>query len=79
MDALLSFVDRTPTVAFVLLAAVLGFAPFYPEPHVWEKLKMLAAGTLRKPIDIFDLFWHVWPFGLLLLKLLRNTSVPPAA
>ncbi|HRK19290.1 MAG TPA: hypothetical protein PK970_10065 [Hyphomicrobiaceae bacterium] len=77
MDAILAFIDRTPLVVFVLLAAFLGFAPFYPEPHIWEKLKMLAAGTLRKPIDIFDLLWHVWPFGLLALKLWRGNPMPP--
>jgi hypothetical protein len=47
------------------LALLLGFAPFYPQPHVVEKLGMLATGTLIRPIDIFDLFWHSWPFVLL--------------
>jgi len=32
---------------------------------------MLQAGTLMRPIDIFDLFWHgIWPI-LLVLKLAR--------
>lgn len=47
------------------LALLLGFAPFYPQPHIVEKLGMLATGTLIRPIDIFDLFWHSWPFVLL--------------
>ena len=53
----------------VLFAATLGLAPFTPEPHVWEKLKMLAAGTLVRPIDIFDLLMHGAPLVLVALKL----------
>jgi hypothetical protein len=49
----------------VPLALLLGLAPFYPQPHLVEKLGMLAAGTLRRPLDIFDLFWHAWPIALL--------------
>lgn len=51
------------------IALLLGLAPFYPQPHIVEKLKMLAAGTLRKPIDVFDLFWHAWPFALLAYRI----------
>lgn len=43
--------------------------PVAPEPHLVEKFKMLAAGTLSKPIDIFDIFWHLLPATLLVLKL----------
>ncbi|MEE9357044.1 MAG: RND transporter [Sedimenticolaceae bacterium] len=50
---------------------LLGLAPFVPEPHIWEKLKMLAAGTLVRPIDIFDLLLHATPFVMLILKLIR--------
>ena len=49
----------------VPLALLLGFAPFYPQPHIVEKLGMLLAGALIKPIDIFDLAWHALPFLLL--------------
>ncbi|HLO25634.1 MAG TPA: hypothetical protein VK187_05930 [Geobacteraceae bacterium] len=49
----------------ILLVLLLGFAPFFPQPHIVEKLRMLMAGTLKRPIDIFDLFWHAWPFALL--------------
>jgi len=54
------------------LALFLGLAPFIPQPHIVEKIRMLAAGTLNRPIDIFDLFWHAWPFALLLYKLVRD-------
>jgi hypothetical protein len=55
-----------------MAALFLGLAPFYPEPHLLEKLKMLAAGTLSRPIDIFDLLMHGTPLVLLLLKLARR-------
>jgi hypothetical protein len=54
------------------LALFLGFAPFFPLPHIVEKLSMLLAGTLKKPIDIFDLFWHTWPFVLLTYRVFRD-------
>jgi hypothetical protein len=47
------------------LLLLLGFAPFFPQPHIVEKVRMLMAGTLNRPIDIFDLAWHTWPFLLL--------------
>jgi len=56
------------------LALLLGFAPFVPQPHIVEKLRMLAAGTLKWPIDIFDLLWHAWPFALLAYKLIKYTT-----
>jgi hypothetical protein len=41
-------------------------------PHVLEKLIMLKNGTLTKPIDIFDLFFHLAPTLILLLKIFRS-------
>lgn len=67
----MGFIDRTDIRFFVIAALLLGFAPFVPEPHVWEKLKMLADGTLSKPIDIFDLLLHGTPWILLVIKLTR--------
>ena len=54
------------------LALFLGFAPFYPQPHIVEKLRMLLAVTLNKPIDIFDLVWHTWPFVLIAYRIFRD-------
>jgi hypothetical protein len=51
---------------------LLALAPFRPEPHLWEKLKMLAAGSLTRPIDIFDLLLHGAPLLLLALVLLAR-------
>ena len=54
------------------LVLLLGFAPFYPQPHIVEKIGMLIAGTLVKPIDIFDLLWHAWPFALLAYRMIQG-------
>jgi hypothetical protein len=69
---MLTWLDRIPLPMILLPALLLGLAPFAPEPHLWEKLKMLANGTLSKPIDIFDLFLHGAPVVLLVLKLIRG-------
>ena len=55
----------------VLGAATLGLAPFFPEPHIWEKIKMIKAGTLKRPLDIFDFLMHLAPFLLLAAKLVQ--------
>ncbi len=57
-----------PYGALVVVTIFLGLAPFFPEPHLVEKLRMLFHGTLKRPIDIFDLFFHLLPLLLLLLK-----------
>ena len=69
------WLDRVPLYLLVPLALVLGLAPFVPEPHLWQKLKMLAAGTLQRPIDIFDLLYHTAPVLLLALKLARMVQL----
>jgi len=63
------WLDEIPLVPLLLIAILLALAPVRPEPHLWEKLKMLAEGTLSRPIDIFDLFLHGTPLLLLLIKL----------
>ncbi len=68
----LRWLDRIPLVAIAALALFLGLAPLTPEPHLWQKLKMLAAGTLTRPLDIFDLLWHAAPLVLLALKVVRR-------
>lgn len=57
------------------LVLLLGFAPFVPQPHIVEKIRMLLAGTLKRPIDVFDLAWHVLPFMLLGYRLFRGAPV----
>jgi len=67
----MSWIDGLPLPLLLVVALLLGLAPFRPEPHLWEKLKMLASGTLVRPIDVFDLLLHATPVALLLVKLGR--------
>ena len=71
----MSWLDKIPFITLILISMLLGLAPFAPEPHVWEKLKMLFDGSLAKPIDIFDLFMHGTPWVLLGLKTIRHFSL----
>ncbi len=55
--------------AYLIIAAVLlGIAPFGQTPHLVEKIGMLYNGTLKRPIDIFDLFLHLSPLILIAVK-----------
>lgn len=54
------------------VAVLLALAPFRPEPHLVEKVRMLVQGTLTKPIDIFDLLLHATPLVLLLVKVIAD-------
>lgn len=58
-----------PLSILIVLSLTLGLAPFVPEPHVWEKLRMLAAGALTELVDILDLLLHGTPWLLLIAKL----------
>lgn len=72
---MLTWLDSVPLTMAVLLALTLGLAPFMPEPHLFEKVRMLVQGTLVKPVDIFDLFFHLAPWLLLAAKLTRMAVV----
>ncbi len=67
----MAILDQIPLQVAIIAALALGMAPFFPEPHIWEKLKMLASGTLVRPIDIFDFLLHAAPFAVLAAKLAR--------
>ena len=69
---MLSFLDNFPYALLIVFAIFMLLAPFRPMPHVLEKLIMLKNGTLTRPIDIFDLFFHLIPLILLILKIMRD-------
>jgi hypothetical protein len=69
-----ALLDRIPYPLLILLAVFMLLAPFRPMPHVLEKLIMLKNGTLNRPVDIFDLFYHLLPTILLALKIARTYS-----
>jgi hypothetical protein len=71
---MLGFLDKIPHSILIIAAVFMLLAPFRPMPHVVEKLVMLKNGTLIKPIDVFDLFYHLSPAFLLILKILKNSK-----
>jgi hypothetical protein len=67
-----AILDKIPYSILIAIAILMILAPFKPMPHVLQKLIMLKNGTLTKPIDIFDLFYHLIPTLILLLKIYRG-------
>ncbi len=67
----MKWLDRAPLLLIAIIAVLLALAPFGAEPHLWQKLKMLFAGTHFRPIDILDLFLHGAPAAVLVAKLVR--------
>lgn len=75
MQTLWRFLDSIPMPVLAVAALLMALAPFVPQPHLLEKLRMLGAGRLVKPLDIFDLFFHLIPLLLLLAKIWRQLTV----
>ncbi len=69
-----SFLDKIPYPVLIIAAVFMLLAPIRPMPHVIEKLQMLKAGTLNRPIDILDLIWHLIPTILLAIKAVKDLS-----
>ncbi len=72
----MKWLDSVPMALLLPAAILLALAPFSPEPHLWEKLKLLFAGELVRPVDIFDLCLHGAPLLLVLLKLFAGRRRP---
>jgi len=66
------FLDKIPYTLLIIITLFMLLAPFRPMPHVAEKLMMLKDGTLSRPIDIFDLFYHLTPLFILMMKFYRD-------
>ncbi|SHI44460.1 hypothetical protein SAMN02745165_00060 [Malonomonas rubra DSM 5091] len=73
----MDFIRSLPYSFLVPAALLLGLSPFVPEPHLVEKVRMLMAGQLVRPIDIFDLLMHGAPVALLLLKVVLPAKKHP--
>ncbi len=60
----------------ILLCLTLGLAPFFPEPHIWSKLKWLSGGAVGMQfMDWFDVVLHGFPF-VLLIRLVIVKLIP---
>lgn len=69
------FLDDISVGMLIFASVLMLLAPFRPMPHVVEKLIMLKNGELKRGIDIFDLFYHLIPTFLLIIKLYRNAKL----
>lgn len=57
----------------ILLCLTIGLAPFFPEPHIWGKLKWLRGGAVgMELIDYLDLLMHGIPWLLLIRLLIKR-------
>jgi len=55
---------------WLLVSLTLGLAPFFPEPHIWGKLKWLAGGAQGMQLmDCFDLLMHGLPWLFLIASI----------
>ena len=68
----MKWLDQVPYLLLIIASLTLGLAPFTPMPHLVEKMTMLMAGELVKPVDIFDLVMHASPVVLLIVKIGRT-------
>lgn len=51
----------------ILLCLTLGLAPFFPEPHIFGKVKWILGGAEgMKAMDWFDVLLHGFPYILLI-------------
>lgn len=69
---MLKFLDKIPYSVLIVVTIMMLAAPLRPMPHVFEKIIMLSNGTLTRPIDIFDLLFHIFPLMLLVLKFVKR-------
>lgn len=66
--------------SFVIMAALtLGLAPFFPEPHIWGKIRWILGGAKgMQLIDWGDFIMHAIPWVLLIrlaiLTLLKKST-----
>lgn len=68
----MKWLDSLPWSLLIIAAVIFLLLPVYPEPHLVEKSRMLATGSLTRPLDVFDIFYHCLPIILILIKLLRQ-------
>lgn len=61
-----------PWLVPLVAALTLGLAPFFPRPHLVEKIQWLFTGHRFRPVDVFDLFLHAAPWIWLVAALVRG-------
>lgn len=62
----------------LILSLTLGLAPFFPEPHIWGKIKWLLGGAEGMgKMDYFDLVLHGFPWLFLLYAIIERLMKSP--
>ena len=57
----------------VALCLTLGLLPYFPEPHIWGKLKWIAGGAEGMGImDYFDTVLHGFPWVFLVIMIVKT-------
>jgi hypothetical protein len=69
---MLKFLNKLSYSALILATIFMLLTPISPMPHVVEKILMIKNGTLYKPLDIFDCFFHLSPLILLIIKIIKD-------
>jgi len=65
--------NKSPFGIAILLCLTIGLAPFFPEPHIWGKLKWIAGGAEGMgAMDWFDFLMHGAPWGFLIFLIVRK-------
>jgi hypothetical protein len=55
----------------LMLSLTLGLAPWFPEPHIWGKIKWLAGGAEgMQGADYFDILLHGAPWVYLIVTVI---------
>ena len=70
---MLNFLDKISYPLLIIFTIMMLLAPIRPMPHIVEKLLMLKNGVLNRPVDIFDLLFHLFPLIVLILKLIKDS------
>ena len=64
----MKIIHEIPFPILIIATVLMLGAPFVPEPHLVEKARLAMQGTLTRPLDLFDVIWHLLPAALLTWK-----------
>jgi hypothetical protein len=57
----------------VFASLTLGLAPFFPEPHIWGKIRwLMGGGTGMQAMDYFDVVLHGAPWVWLIYTIIAT-------
>ncbi len=64
---------KKSNVLIALIASLtLGLAPFFPEPHLFGKIRWVLGGAVgMQPMDWFDLVLHGAPWVWLIIEAIK--------